>query len=179
MQNIGLVSGAVQLVVSLGLGLLVAIISFKSFTRMHKEIDEMQALRENNVSMAVVLASMVLGTGLVVVQALEPVVSVMQTTLYDGITFSSGLAFLGLTFGFLLLVLFIAIIGITLATRVFLWLTTEIDELAEISRNNLAVAITLGAVIILMSMFLAHGSQTFLSALVPYPAIESIQVMGR
>ena len=165
MQNIGLVSGVVQLVVSLGLGLLVAIISFKSFTRMHKEIDEMQALRENNVSMAVVLASMVLGTGLVVVQALEPVVSVMQTTLYDGITFSSGLAFLGLTLGSLLLVLFIAIVGITLATRVFLWLTTEIDELAEISRNNLAVAITLGAVIILMSMFLAHGSQT--SALQP------------
>ena len=179
MQNIGLVSGVVQLVVSLLLGLLVAIISFRSFTRMHKEIDEMEALRENNVSMAVVLASMVIGTGMVVVQALEPVISVMQTTLYNGLTLWTALASLGMTVGFLLVVLFIAIVGIGIATKVFLWLTDEIDELAEIKRNNMAVAITLAAVIILMSMFLAHGSQTFLSSLVPYPAIESIQVMGK
>ena len=179
MQNIGLVSGVVQLLMSLIIGLLVAIVAFRAFTRMHREIDEMSALRENNVAMAIILASMVIGTGLVVVQALEPVVSTMQTTLYNGITFMTGLAFLGLTFGFLLLALFIAIVGIGLATKVFLWLTDEIDELDEVKKNNVAVAITLASVILLMSMFLAQGSQTFLSSLVPYPAIESIQVMGQ
>tara|TARA_B100001250_G_scaffold391942_2_gene393307 strand:- start:21 stop:560 length:540 start_codon:yes stop_codon:yes gene_type:complete len=179
MQNIGLVSGAVQLIVSLVLGLVVAIVAFRSFTRMHRELDEMEALRENNVAMAIVLASMVIGTGLVVVQALGPAVSTMQTTLYNGITFLTGLAFVGMTLGFLLLAMFIAIVGIGVATKVFLWLTDEIDEMAEVKKNNIAVAITLASVIILMSMFLAQGSQTFLTSLVPYPAIESIQVMGK
>lgn len=178
MQNIGLVSGVVQLLVSLLLGLVVAIVSFRSFTRMHRELDEMSALRENNVSMAIVLASMVIGTGMVVVQALAPLVSTLQTTLINGVTFMTGLAFVGLGFGFLLLAMFIAIAGIGVATKVFLWLTDEIDEMAEVKNNNIAVAITLASVIILMSMFLAQGSQTFLAALVPYPAIESIQVMG-
>jgi len=178
MQNIGMISGAVQLIVSLLAGLGVAVVSFWAFRRLHPDLDQIKALKGGNVAVSIVLASMLVGTGLVVVQALEPVVSTLQTTLYDGVTFWSGLSFLGLTLGHLVLVLFIAIMGIYMATRVFVWLTPKVDEFAEIKDDNIAVAITLAAVIILVSMFLAHGSQMFLSSLVPYPAIESIQIMG-
>ncbi|NRA97736.1 MAG: DUF350 domain-containing protein [Planctomycetes bacterium] len=178
MQNIGLISGAVQLIVSLLAGLSVAYVSFRAFRWLHRDLDPVKALKDHNVAMAIVLASMVVGTGLVVLQALEPVVSTLQTTLYDGVTFWSGLAFLGLALGHLALVLFIAIVGITFATSVFTRLTPNIREFDEIKDKNVAVAITLAAVILLMSMFLAHGSQIFLSSLVPYPAMEPIQIMG-
>ena len=60
--------------------------------------------------------------------------------------------------------------GITVATKLFLRMTTELDELAEVMKNNVAVAITLAAVIIVMSLFLSHGTRTLLNAMVPYQA---------
>ena len=55
----------------------------------------------------------------------------------------------------------------------------EIDELAEIGRNNVAVAITVGSMIIVMGIFLSQGVQSLLSAIIPEPAFGNIQIMGR
>ena len=178
LKNIGLISGVVELLVSIVLGVLVAFIAFRTFRRTHQELSCEQSLKDNNVAMAVVLGSMIVGTGLVAAQALNPVISTLQTTLYAGLTVKSGFSFLGLTLVYLALALFLAIGGITVSTKLFLWMTAEIDELAEVMKNNVAVAITLAAVIVVMSLFLSHGTRTLLNAMVPYQAMGNIQVMG-
>ena len=178
MQEIGLISGVAELVLSLVLGLMVTFVSFRLFGRIYRELNEKSGLAENNVSVAIVLASMVLGTGVVVLQSLAPMVSTFQTTIYNGLTVESGLTFVGYVLGFALGALFVAILGISLATRVFLFLTHEIDEMAEIRQNNMAVAIALAAVILVISLFLGFGTKSFLLAIVPYPSITGIEVIG-
>jgi len=122
---------------------------------------------------------MLVGSALIIRKALYPAVSSLQTTLYAGMDFGSALQMMGLTLVYVILALVLAVAGIGFSARLFLRLTHDIDEMAEIKLNNVAVAVTLGSVIVVMSLFLSHGVQSFLSALIPYPAVESIQIMGR
>ena len=178
MQEIGLISGIAELVLSLVLGLLVTFVSFRFFGRAYAELNEKSGLAGNNVSVAIVLASMVLGTGIIVLQSLGPMISTFQTTIYNGLSVTTGLLFVGYVVGFAIGALLVAVLGISVATRVFLFLTHEIDEMAEIRQNNLAVAIALAAVILVISLFLGIGTKGFLMAVVPYPSIASIEVIG-
>jgi uncharacterized membrane protein YjfL (UPF0719 family) len=67
--------------------------------------------------------------------------------------------------------------AIWLALRIFLRLTREIDELAEIRANNVAVAFVLGCVIVVIGLFLGHGIQSLLAAIIPMPSFAPVQVM--
>ncbi len=170
--------GIAELLLAFGLGLATVWLAFRSFARLTRELNEMDELKRNNVAMGVLLASIVLSTALVVRTAIYPSVSTWQSLIHRG--FSSGdlLYSLGITLFSFFFSGLIATAGIWSALRIFLRLTGEIDELLEISRSNTAVAIVLGSLIVVMGLFLSHGVQSLLSAIIPMPAFERIQVMG-
>jgi uncharacterized membrane protein YjfL (UPF0719 family) len=58
-------------------------------------------------------------------------------------------------------------------------LTRRIDELAEIKNNNVAVAIILAVVLVIMGLFLADGINSFLNAVVPFPKLQEIEILTR
>lgn len=179
MQGIAIVSGVVELALSFVLAVAVTWVSFKSFSRMTRSIDEMEELRKNNAAAGILFASTLLAVAVVVREAIYPCISSLRTVLFQGFSWAGvgkvllfGLVYVALaTFG--------AVCAVTIATRTFLRLTREIDELKAVRENNMAVAIALGAVIFTMGLFLAQGMQTLLGALVPYPAIESIRIFGK
>jgi uncharacterized membrane protein YjfL (UPF0719 family) len=179
MQWVAIVSGIFELALSFVLAVGVTWISFRAFSRMTKHVDEMEELRKNNAAAGILFASMLLAVAIVVKEALFPCISGLRTALVQG--FSWPDASRVLLYGLLYIVLATAgaVGAVSLATRIFLSLTKEMDELNAIQHSNVAVALALGAVIVTMGLFLAHGMQTLLSALVPYPAIESIRVFGR
>ena len=179
MQGVAVVSGLVELVLSFVLGVLVAFVSFKVFARLTRSLDEVGEMKRNNVAVGVLMASTLVSCALVVRQTLYPVVSSVQTALFNGIDLLGAAKVVGLSVLYLCLSLAIAILAVNAATRVFLRLTRELDELAEIKQNNVAVALTLGAVIVVMGLFLAHGVESLLAALIPFPAMESIQILGQ
>ena len=86
------------------------------------------------------------------------------------------LKFIGLAVGYVAIVLTTTIVTLSVSVKLFLKLTRDIDELAEIEKNNVSVSILLGSVFIIMSFFLSSGVESFLSALVPYPSPETIQI---
>ena len=55
--------------ISMGLSTL---ITLKVFTFLTKEVDEWELIKENNISIAIILASVVIGTSLVVMNLVRP-----------------------------------------------------------------------------------------------------------
>ena len=175
---LGIWSGVFEFAFCLGLGLLVAFVSFRVFPRIFSGLDAHESLSGNQVSSALVLGSMIIGVGYVVLQSVSPAVSTFQTSLINGISLMSVSLLVAYLIGYVGGALLAAIFGLSLSVRVFLWLTTEIDELAEIRNNNVAVAVALSAVILTLSIFLGVGVKSLLSALVPVPEIASIEIVG-
>jgi uncharacterized membrane protein YjfL (UPF0719 family) len=177
-QKVVLITGCVELVLSFILGIGVAYVSFRTFARMTRDIDEMKEIRNNNAAAGILLACMMISAAIVIRQAIYPIISTLQTKLFAGLSATALLAFAGLSILYLLLATVFAILAIATGTRIFMRLTREIDELAEISRNNVAVAVTLGSVIIVMGLFLSLGVLSLLSAIIPEPALETIHTLG-
>lgn len=172
------VSGVAELVLSLLLGLAVAYLSFRLFARWTQDLDEMAELRGNNPAAGILLAGMLLANALIVRQALAPVIATLQTSLLAGLGAGEAARLIGLSLLYLAIVFIVSVLGITLGTRAFLRLTRDLDELAEIRRHNVAVAITLAAVIVVMALFLSQGIQGLLGAILPEPSFTTIQTFG-
>jgi len=178
MQVVAIVSGFAELVLSLLLGILTAYVGFRLLARLTRELDEVGELKRNNVAAGVVFAALVLALALVMRQASYPAVSALKTTLLQGLGLGSALKVLGLGVVYVAVALVIAMVSIAIGVRVFLRLTRDIDEFAEIKSNNVAVAISLGVVIVVLGVFLGQSVGSLLSALIPYPAMTEIQVLG-
>jgi uncharacterized membrane protein YjfL (UPF0719 family) len=179
MQVVAIASGLAELVLSLALGVLTAYVGFRLLAKMTHELDEINELKQNNVAAGVLFASLLLALALVVRQASYPAISALKTALFRGIGLVGALKVLGLSVAYVALALAIALGSIVVGVRVFLRLTRGIDELEEIKSNNVAVAISLGIVIVILGIFLAQGVGSLLSALIPYPAMTEIQVLGK
>jgi uncharacterized membrane protein YjfL (UPF0719 family) len=179
MQMVAIVAGLAELVLSLVLGVLTAWVGFRMLARLTRELDEIGELKKNNVAAGILSAALLLALALVVRQASYPAISALKTTLLHGLGAGSALRVVGLGVVYVAVALVIAMLAIAVGLRVFLRLTRELDELAEIRANNVAVAISLGMVIVVLGIFLAQGVGSFLSALIPYPAITEIQVLGK
>ena len=170
--------GIAELLLSFVLGLLTVWLAFRSFSRLTGDLDEMKELKQNNVAMGILLAAIVLATAFMVRSAIYPSISTWQTLLQQGFSVGELFSCLGITLFSFVFSAALALVSIWSALRIFLRLTTEIDEFHEISRNNTAVAIVLGALIVVMGLFLSHGVQNLLSAMIPMPSFERVQVMG-
>jgi hypothetical protein len=53
----------------------------------------------------------------------------------------------------------------------FNFINTEIEELEEISKNNVAVGILVGAIIIVITLFVKGSIIFFLENIIPYPEL--------
>ena len=60
---------------------------------------------------------------------------------------------------------------LALGAVIFNWMTRGVDEMAEVRKGNVAPAIVLGAVMIVMSLMTAPGLQTALDGLLPLPVL--------
>jgi len=177
-QNVALVSAAVELLLSFGLALLVGYGGFRTFSRMTRDLDEVAEIRRNNIAVAIVLVAMVVAAALVVRAAVYPAIGSLQTALFGGIDAAEAIATILRIVAFVVIAVFVSILAIAAGTRIFLRLTHDIDELAELRANNVAVAIMLAGFIFIMGLFLAGGVGSLLTALIPDPVAARIEVLG-
>jgi uncharacterized membrane protein YjfL (UPF0719 family) len=177
-QMVAVICGVVHLVLSFLLALIGTFGSFRIFDWLTKDIDEVSELRANNIAVAITLAGMLLGAGLVLRSVVYPVISTVQTYLYTGMTGMAWLKLTGFVAGYIVCAVAVTIGAIWIALKSFLALTHKIDEFAEIRNRNIAVAIVLAAVVVIISMFLGDGVRSLLEASIPYPVMQPIEVMG-
>jgi uncharacterized membrane protein YjfL (UPF0719 family) len=174
---VGLISGGAHLVLALVLALISTYGAFRIIDRLTRDIDEIEELKSNNIALSIMLAAILLASALIVKAVTYPAISTLQTLLFQQPSAVATLKAVALIVGYTILAVLMAIGSIWIALRCFLGLTRHLDELGEIRKNNVAVAITLGVMILIMGMFLSNGIGSLMKALVPFPVFESIEVL--
>lgn len=128
--------------------------------------------KKGNVATGVLYASSLVALGLLVRNAVTATFSAMDL-MYRGSAITGPVV---LRFGIysLVHVTFSLAVGaavIAIGTVLFAKLTRGIDEIAEVRKGNVAPALVLGAVMIVMAMMAAPGLQTALDGLLPLPTL--------
>lgn len=177
MDFILLLTGIVQVLLSLIIAVTLVYLSSKIFRRLITGISEADELRKNNVSVAILNGSIILGLILVVKKSIESAITIFGNTLRNPeAVFTSYLQSALIMIGHIILGGMIAFTTIYTALQIFMWLTKDLDELKEIKENNIAVGILLGIIIVSMALLLQPGVDTILNSLIPFPPVSLIDI---
>lgn len=137
--------------------------------------DEERQLKKKNLSVGIILGSILLGQALIVKQAIYPVMAVIQFfILGEDKSVGSFLRMLGFSVGYVVLAGFLAIVCILFSFWLFNRLTPGIDQYEEIKDNNTAVALFMGLLVIGICLLISAGVSGLTRALIPFPEIGSI-----
>ena len=177
MDLILLITGIVQIFLSLIIAITLVYFSSKIFRKLITGINETEELKKNNVAVAILNGAIVLALILVVKKSIASAIIIFGNTLRnpDSVMssyFQSGLIMIG----HILLGGIIAFAVIYTALQIFIKLTADLDELNEIKENNTAVGILLGIIIVSMALLLQPGVDTILNSLIPFPPVSLIDI---
>lgn len=177
MDFILLLTGIVQVVLSLIIAVTLVYLSSKIFRRLITGINEADELRKNNVSVAILNGSIILALILVVKKSIESAITIFGNALRNpDAVLSSYIQSALIMIGHIILGGMIAFTTIYTALQIFMWLTKDLDELKEIKENNIAVGILLGIIIVSMALLLQPGVDTILNSLIPFPPVSLIDI---
>jgi uncharacterized membrane protein YjfL (UPF0719 family) len=165
--------GIVELFLTLIVGLLVVYIGYKAFTLFTKKINENEELKNNNIAVGIISASVIISMAILIKSAISPSITTLRLLIHEGITATNILLAVAFFLIFFVIAGIIAIVVILLATLIYNKLTKKIEEYTEIKNNNIAIAIVLAAVIIGISYIVQDGVSAIVSGIQPWP--ESIQ----
>jgi uncharacterized membrane protein YjfL (UPF0719 family) len=145
------------------------------FLLLTTRIDEEQELKAKNTSVGIMLGSILVGQALIVKQVIFPIMSVIQLFVL-GREKTAGELFkmLGFAAGYIILAGVLAILCILFSFWMFRVLTPRINQLEEIKKNNVAVAILMGLVIIGICLLVSSGVSGLTRALIPFPEVGSV-----
>ena len=171
MDMLLIASGIATLLFSLIVGVFSLYLGFKFFTVLTKDIDEEAEIKENNIAVAIMAGSFIFSVGNVLRTTIDPMIH----SLFNALTGGYSLGFFFLNLGAMLLQFSIALtVGtliLWLGVRIFMNLNHGVKEFEEIRKNNIAVAIITGAIIITLSLFIAVGLEKLLQVIVITPGI--------
>ncbi|MFN8596028.1 MAG: DUF350 domain-containing protein [Anaerolineae bacterium] len=153
-------SGA-QLVISIVTAALVAYLSIWLFDKTTRNIDEWNELRKGNVAVGVVLASIIVGVGLILRPGLAPAALNLDVGPTNAVVIRLVVQLIQILIGLLL-----AVISIGGSVWLFTRLTGAIDEWAEIARGNVSIAIVLAGVIIATSLIVGTALDAILQLII-------------
>jgi len=177
MDIILLITGIVQVFLSLIIAVTLVYLASKIFRKLISGINETEELKRNNVAVAILNGSIVLALILVVKKSIESSVTIFGNTLRNPDTVFSNYMQTGLIMiGHILLGGIIAFAAIYTALQIFIRLTGDLDELKEIKESNTAVGILLGIIIVSMALLLQPGVDTILNSLIPFPPVSLIDI---
>jgi uncharacterized membrane protein YjfL (UPF0719 family) len=177
MDLILLITGIVQLFISLIIAVTLVYLASKIFRKLISGINETEELKKNNVAVAILNGSIILALILVVKKSIESAITIFGNTLRNPDTVFSDYLESGLIMiGHILLGGVIAFSAIYFALQIFIRLTEDLNELMEIKKNNIAVGILLGLIIVSMALLLQPGLDTILNSLIPFPPVSLIDI---
>lgn len=153
---VGVVVSVFIFLLQLFLGLLLAIfsiyLSLRFFDSMTGGIDEIKELKRGNVAVAIMLLTLIASVGMIIaagVNQFESIFSVQLSLPMFVVSFVTALVRVIVT-------VIIAIFAIFVSIRVIDTLTVGIDEMKEIKKGNVAVALEMAAVIYVVALVTAN-----------------------
>lgn len=146
---IGLGIGVLQLIVGLVLAIASIYIGLSVFGRFTKGIDEEEELKKGNVAVGILLAAVILSianvvqsgvVGMTIALTIKPTISAIVGGIIQ-----------------VLVGIILAVIAIYIAINVLDKITKGIDEMAELKKGNVAIAILMAGVLLAVSFVVQAG----------------------
>jgi uncharacterized membrane protein YjfL (UPF0719 family) len=158
---VGVVAAVVQLIVGLALAMGSVYIGLKMFDRMTKDIDEWKEILKGNVAVGILMAAVIFSIANVV----QSGVGSLLTNLGANQTLDQMLVDLVIGLVNLLIGLAAAIFSIWVAIKVLDKITKDVDEMKELAKGNVAVAVIMAGVLIAVSFVIAAAVSGISNAL--------------
>ena len=159
----GIVVALLQLLIGLALAMSSVYLGLRMFDRMTEGINEMDEIKKGNVAVGILMAAVVFSIANVVQKG------VGNLTTSIPLNMGMGPMIVGLVLGILQLLIAVgaAAFSINLAIKVLDKITTDIDEMKELKRGNVAVAIVMAGVLLAVSFVISSGVEGLSHAVDP------------
>ena len=171
MDTSTILSAFLQLTAAVLLGSVMLSISYKIVRRF---IGNKHQIADDNAAFAVLASGVLLSVGNIMEGMISPISDLLRQlrNIHDsfGGLLTDSLLYVG---AFLLIGAVVALFVNIVSVRLYVSLT-KVDELAEIAKNNLAVAILTATVIVIISGFAKEPAVLLMESLIPYPEMPSV-----
>jgi uncharacterized membrane protein YjfL (UPF0719 family) len=170
-----LLLGLLEFLLSILLCFVLVFGTYRLYLALTPKLDEERQLRNKNRSMGLFFGSILLGEAIVVKQAVYPVMAVVQIFITSGERGAAGFfRMLGLALGSIVLSGLLALFCMLFCLWLFNRLTPGLDLRGEIEKDNLAVAMMTGLLIVGISLLISEGVAGLTKALVPFPDVGTL-----
>ncbi len=164
--------GLGKVVFGLIVGVLGIVVAARILGRLLKAGAVDTAVREGNVALGLLNASGTIALGILAQHAVGATFDALDLVSRDHRVDATVIAkFFGYAFFHVGLALVIGSVSLALGAWIFGWLTRDVDELAEVKKNNIAAALVLSGVLIVLALMTAPGLTTALEGILPLPAL--------
>jgi uncharacterized membrane protein YjfL (UPF0719 family) len=171
-----ILEGIIEIAISLVTGFLVFFASIKMFMLLTRKINENEELKKNNIAVAFVLCAFILALILIVNAAVSPSMDTLRV-LFE----KEGAVALDIVIALARVVISYIVSGLVglvilwLCMAIYTGLTTKVDEMAELGKNNLAVGIVFGTFIFSAGLLALEPLSTILRAFVASPEVANTE----
>ncbi|EAY29322.1 DUF350 domain-containing protein [Microscilla marina] len=163
---------------SLVFGLLTIYIALKVIDKLVLKVNTLKMVKEGNISIALFKAILIICTLLLIQTSIKSSNSALQTMAeaHNKITIKIFMISLGYFFLFYVISLTFSVLLILISFFVYIKATIDLDEIAEIKKNNIAVSISLSLIIFGMTLFIRPAFHNLIGSFVNYNALQVEQV---
>lgn len=148
------------------------LVLYATFMLINKLLIKRYNIEYNNISYGIFCSSILFSVSYLLTGIKTPIlnsVKMLQNQVdYDGLILLDGLRYAGL---FLVILLLVILLVHFISFTLFSLMTRGIKELNEIEKNNIAVSLIIGVVIIAISIMVKDSLYLLLESFVPYPDI--------
>ncbi|MCX7679189.1 MAG: DUF350 domain-containing protein [Spirochaetes bacterium] len=168
--------GLIYVIVSLVFGTLTIFLFIKVFNALTRDIDDMTEMKNNNIAVALINSAIIFSVALFISESIAAAMEAFKNNIFNYIgptTMMFKIKIYIVMFIHFALSIIISFSLLWLSMKFFTFLTTTLDEFAEIKKNNQAVAIFLSAFIISIALILKPGVGKLLKGIIPLPEVQN------
>ncbi|MDH4224499.1 MAG: DUF350 domain-containing protein [Deltaproteobacteria bacterium] len=166
-----------EVLLSLLFGLATVFFSIKFLTKTFLHTPKGNLLLESNTAASLFAGTMIVCVLLLVNGSVLPAVEALRTMALSQNHLTAAMVFvsLGYFLAFYAITLVLSIAVMSLSIFIYLKATIHIDEMGEIRKNNLAVAVLLASVVLGMTLSIRAPVQRFVAGLVNYQDLSRVE----
>ncbi len=158
---LSLVSAIIQIVLGILFGCFSIYLGLRFFDKLTMGINELEELKKGNVAIAILLAFLVLSVGIMLLGVVRNILDMFSEEFISPAMFiiTFIMAIVKIVIGIILISLIIYV-----SIRIYDSLTPTINEVKELKRGNVAVAIVTGGIILVISLLVSVAVENFVEA---------------
>lgn len=160
--------GIVEILSALSCGIVILFVTYKLIRVYGKK---KLGIESGNLAYNILIASVFFAVGYTLMGVINPIISSFRVLSNTDVSNTKlVLSFLGYGGVYIAIAYILSLLIAMIGLKMYTWMT-PMNELVEIKDNNVGVALILGVIIIVLSLFSKDGIVLLIESMVPYPEL--------